>query len=343
MPQEGSTKDPCGDWAMKRRDFLKASVASAAYFSVSGLTLPPRTAQAALANLDGFVTVDLVAEVAQKTVATATTGATRDVNVPVWQFRDMAAPGPGRLTSGLQVRAGDVLTVNLTNSLDRPVNFVVPGLFPGPLETSPAVPPGGSATYTFRPTATGSYFYTDDVNGKIGQAMGLSGPLVVLPRGITNSVVVGGSEFSKQYTLMLSEMDSRLNTDIAAGRSFDMANYEPNYFFINGMSYPLTVSDPSTFINMKLNDLVAIRFINAGFIYYPMHFHGYHVNVVLRNRAKEAVVVSKDTVLVSVGECVDTELNVNQVGDYPMHSHYLPAVTANGVYPYGNMLLMRAV
>ena len=94
---------------------------------------------------------------------------------------------------------------------------------------------------------------------------------------------------------------------------------------------------------MKLNELVAIRFINAGFIYYPMHFHGYHVNVVLRNRAKEAVVVSKDTVLVSVGECVDTELNVNQVGDYPMHSHYLPAVTANGVYPYGNMLLMRAV
>jgi len=73
-----------------------------------------------------------------------------------------------------------------------------------------------------------------------------------------------------------------------------------------------------------------------------MHFHGYHVDVTLRNRVNEMRVVSKDSVQVLVGECVDTLLQVNQLGDYPVHSHYLPSVTANGVYPYGNMLLMRA-
>lgn len=318
---------------MQRRNFLKASVASAAYFSVSGLTLAlPQRAEAAL------VSINLVAEAVQKTVATPATGATANVNVTVWQFRDTTAPGPGRLASGMQVRVGDVVTVSLTNSLNRPINFVVPGL----LETSPAVAPGASATYTLKPTAAGSYFYTDNLNGQLGRAMGLAGPLVVLPRGTANSIFANGIPFTKQYTLLLGDLDSRLNTAIAAGGTFDMATYEPNYFFINGLSYPLTTSDPSTFLNMTLNESVAIRFINAGLIYYPMHFHGYHVDVTLRNRVNEARVVSKDSVQVLVGECVDTLLQVNQVGDYPVHSHYLPSVTANGIYPYGNMLLMRA-
>jgi len=339
----------CGERVMKRREFLKASAASAACFSMSGLTLAmPKWAEAAQTTRS---TINLVAEVAQKTVATAATGATANVLVPVWQFRDQAAPGPGLLASGIVGRTGDTITISLTNTLDRPINFVIPGM----LETSTPVAPGSSGTIAFVLRAPGSYFYTDGANGQLGRAMGLVGPLVVLPQQsglnslLSNPAVAPNAPaapnltlFDQQYTLLLHEMDSRLNSAIASGGTFDMATYEPNYFFINGLSYPATKSDPTTFIKMALAEVVAIRFINAGLIYYPMHFHGYHVDVVLRNRTQEKAVVSKDSVLVSVGECVDTLLEVNQVGAYPLHSHYMPAVTANGVYPFGNMLLLQA-
>ncbi len=91
---------------------------------------------------------------------------------------------------------------------------------------------------------------------------------------------------------------------------------------------------------------VAIRLINAGLITYPMHFHGYHVRVASRDRVPETAVVDKDTVLVGLNECVDVILPVTQAGVYPIHSHYVPAVTANGVYvnPYGGgLVVMSAV
>ena len=313
---------------MQRRNFLKASAASAACFSLSGLTLSlPGTAQAIEA-----VSINLVAESVEKTLVDG-------VTVQVWQFRDTDEPGPGRLASGLHARVGDFITVTLTNSLDRPISFVVPGM----LDTSSPVAPGATGRYVFRPTEAGSYFYTDGENGLIGRAMGLSGPLIVLPRGSSNALIANWTRFTKQYTLLLTEIDTRLNEAIESGGSFDTATYKPNYFFINGLSYPDTITNPSTFLEMALGESVAIRFLNAGLIFYPMHFHGFHVNVTLRDRRLETRVVAKDSVLVRVGECVDMMLNVNQVGDYPIHTHYLPAVTANGVYPKGNMLLMRAV
>lgn len=313
---------------MQRRDFLKATATSAACFSFSGLTLSlPGTAQAIEA-----VSITLVAESIEKTLVDGT-------KVRLWQFRDTDDPGPGLLASGLHARVGDFITVTLTNLLDWPISFVVPGM----LDVSTAVAPGATGSYVFRPTKAGSYFYTDGENGLIGRAMGLSGPLIVLPRGTANALTANWTRFVKQYTLLLTEIDSRLNEAISSGLTFDMATYKPNYFFINGLSYPDTKTNPSTFLDMALGDTVAIRFLNAGLIFYPMHFHGYHVNVTLRDRHLETRVVAKDSVLVKVGECVDMMLYVNQTGDYPIHSHYLPAVTANGVYPKGNMLLMRAV
>jgi len=121
-----------------------------------------------------------------------------------------------------------------------------------------------------------------------------------------------------------------------------MADYEPNYFFINGLSFPHTVMDGDTLIAMNVGENVALRFVNAGLIISPMHFHGYHVEVATRNRQVETAVIEKDTVPVNVDECVDVILPCNQPGAFPLHTHYVPGVTANGVYtnPHGGALLM---
>ena len=314
---------------MKRRDFLKASLIGAAGFAFSGLTLiAPRRTDAAVA-----VDVTFIARDDLKTMIDGT-------DIYVWQFNDPGGSGPGELTSGLLVSEGDKLNVTVENNLDFDINFVIPGV----LEKSPAVSQGNSHTYSFTAPAAGTYMYYDDFNGKIGRAMGLSGPMVVMPADSPNSLYSGGPAFDLQYTLVLNELDDRLNEAIYKGQSYDMADYEPNYFFANGISYPDTVYDDGTLVSMNVGDDVAIRFINTGMITSPMHFHGYHVNVTSRNRVPETTVVEKDTVFVDVGECVDVMLPVAQAGVYPLHTHFVPGVTANGTYlnPYGGALIVMS-
>ncbi|WP_297528290.1 multicopper oxidase domain-containing protein [Thiohalobacter sp.] len=312
---------------MKRRTFL-AGLAGSTAFAFSGLTaLAPRQAVA------GTVAVDLVAEGTYKTMVDG-------ASIYVWQFRDTAGSGPGALTSGLVVREGDTVNITVTNNLDRDINLAIPGV----MSNTAAVSPGGSRTYSFTAPAAGSYFYTDDLNGEIGKAMGLSGPLVVMPTDGSSTLYTGGPAFDRQYTLVLNELDDRLNAAVAAGGSYDMANYEPNYYFVNGLSYPDTKSDADTLVAMNVGEDVAIRFINTGCITYPQHFHGYHVNVISRNRVPETTAIEKDTTQVERDMCVDVILPVVQPGAYPLHTHYVPGVTANGVYlyPYGGALIVMS-
>jgi FtsP/CotA-like multicopper oxidase with cupredoxin domain len=315
---------------LNRRDFLRAGVLSTAAFSVSGLTRAfPRPGATEAIN------VTFVAERVVKSMIDGTP-------VPVWQFRDPAGVGPGDLTSGLVVQEGDSINVTVQNDLDRSINFVVPGAFSG----TPPVAPGNSRLYSFQAPPAGSYFYSDDANDEIARAMGLSGPLVVMPLGSSDTLYSGGPTFDRQFTLVLHELDDRLNEAVDDGQSFDMAGFEPNYFFANGLSYPDTAADADTLVSMNQGETVALRLINAGVITNPMHFHGYHVEVATRNRVPETVVVDKDTVPVDREECVDVILPVTQAGAFPLHTHFVPGVTANGVYvnPYGGaLIIMKAV
>jgi FtsP/CotA-like multicopper oxidase with cupredoxin domain len=311
---------------MKRREFLKAGGAGIGAFSLAGLigTLPRQTLAATL-------DLSLTAEQVNKSLVDGAT-------VPVWQFR-AATPGPGVLGAGLVANSGDVLNITLQNTLDRAINVAIPGL----LENARPCLPNSAQTYSVTLSTPGSFFMTDDVNGVLGRAMGLAAPLVVLPAGSPGQLVPGGPSFDRQYTLVMQELDDRANAAVAAAGVPDLDNYEPNYFFVNGLSYPDTTTDAETLLSTTVNERVALRFINAGLIYSSMHFHGYHVEVFSRNRNAQAVVVDKDTVLVAPGECVDLILPVTQPGRYPVHNHFLPAVTANGVYANGALLMIEAV
>ena len=315
---------------MDRREFTKSSVLAAGMVGLTGIaTMPSSRASAASTE------ISLAAEVTTKTMVDGT-------NLTVWQFRDLGGFGPGRLSSGLSVREDDPVTVTLYNDLDREVSLEIPGV----LDDTPRVAPGASNTYDFTAPSAGSYLFCDGVNGGLGRAMGLAGPMVVAPSDGANRLFQGGPAFDRQHILVLQELDDRVNRRVASGGDFDMAGFEPNYFFVNGLSYPHTTTDADTLISMNVGDKVALRFINAGLITNPMHFHGYHVEVVSRDRRPETAVVEKDTVPVGADECVDVILTCNQPGAYPLHTHYVPGVTANGVYvnPYGGALIvMNAV
>jgi len=314
---------------MQRRDFLKKSASGTMAFALSGLVLAPSSAQAA-----DTVVYNFTATEGMKTLID-------DVSIFTWSFVDLAGQsGPGSLPSGMVVSEGSTIEVNLTNTLDRAINFTIPGV----MGNTPSIVPGDSYTYTFLAPAAGSYIYTDDLNGFLGKAMGLAGPLVVVPADGTQTLYSGGPSFAQQYTLFMSDMDDRLNAAIQAGGTYNINDYEPNYYFANGLSYPDTKDYADTFVTMKVGTDVALRLICAGVIEYPMHFHGYHVNVISRNRILETEVINKDTPLVHPNEAVDVILSVNLAGVYPLHTHYVPGVTANGVYPnpYGGSLILMS-
>ena len=309
---------------MNRRDFIKTSLGAMA-FMASGLTLAPKRASAAT------VDITLIAEGAQKTMVDGTT-------LYVWQFTDPNGKGPGVLPSGMVLLEGDTVNLTIQNNLDRPINFTVEGTS---IQT-PNINPGDSYLFTFTAPAAGSYVYCDTANGFIGKAMGLAGPMVVMPADGSSTLYQGGPAFDRQYTIFLQDYDDRLNAAIANGGTYNIDDYLPNYYTVNGLSYPDTKSDGDTLITMNVGENVAIRLMNGGTIIYPMHFHGYHVNVISRNRTPVTDVIDKDTPNVGVGECVDVILPVIQAGAYPLHTHYVPGVTANGVYvnPYGGGLIV---
>jgi FtsP/CotA-like multicopper oxidase with cupredoxin domain len=313
-------------FVMNRREFVKSAAVTAGVFGFSGLTaFTPRRAFASIA------TFDLAAEASPKTLVDGT-------KLTVWQFRDLNGFGPGQLSAGMVIREGEPVDITLHNDLDRPVDFRIPGV----LTDGPSIAPGSSHTYSFKGPPAGTYLFHDAVNGDLGRAMGLAGPMVVTPPEGGNHLFTDGPTFDRQYTLVLHELDDRVNRAVASGGDFDMENYEPNYFFVNGLSYPNTIADDETLIAMNVGERVALRFVNAGLIISPMHFHGYHVEIATRNRQVETAVIDKDTVLVDVDECVDVILPCKQPGAYPLHTHYVPGVTANGVYvnPYGGALLV---
>lgn len=72
--------------------------------------------------------------------------------------------------------SGDVITVNVTNELDGPHAFSIPGM----VDTGP-IAPGATATVTFTAGAPGAHLYHDNLNPPVNRVMGLHGAFVVMP------------------------------------------------------------------------------------------------------------------------------------------------------------------
>jgi FtsP/CotA-like multicopper oxidase with cupredoxin domain len=101
----------------------------------------------------------------------------RDRQAPLWGY-DGTAPGPT-----LRVKRGDELRVRLVNELAEPTTIHwhglrLPNLMDGvPQLTQPAIAPGASFDYRFRPPDAGTFWYHAFVPGQVDG--GLHGALIV--------------------------------------------------------------------------------------------------------------------------------------------------------------------
>jgi FtsP/CotA-like multicopper oxidase with cupredoxin domain len=185
------------------------------------------------------------------------------VTAPVWGFAlkpdgvpctaptvEARVPGPV-----LDVAKDTDVTLTVHNALDDPVALDLPGL---DVAEGPAVAaPGGTASYTFRASAPGTYLYMSAADAGRQSAMGLHGALVVRSGAAGQAYDGGpGTAFDREAVMVLGEIDPDFNADPAG---FDMNEWAPSYWLINGKAYPQTADIPA-----QAGDRVLLRYVNPG-------------------------------------------------------------------------------
>lgn len=267
--------------------------------------------------------------------------------IPVWGFADaMDGPAsvPGPLLVGTQ---GETMEVVLHNAL--PAETVALA-FPGQdlLPDLAGVGTGGTVTYTFTLTEPGTYLYEAGLteNGVRQVAMGLVGAIVVRPA--TDPAWAyddATTAFDDEVLLVLGEIDPLLN---AAPGDFQMHEYDPRYWLINGQAYPDVPE-----IDVLPGQKVLLRTINAGLGSHWMGLLGMEQQIIAsdgRLRPGAYTVVSEN---LAAGQTMDALATVPlsavqdqrfALYDTNLMLHNASQRLASGDLAYGGMMtFLRAV
>lgn len=241
-------------------------------------------------------------------------------------------PGPM-----IRVTEGDQVRVIVKNDLPDPTTIhwhgvEVPNAMDGvPGVTQDPIQPGETFTYEFIAKPAGTFMYHSHYEGDVQVGAGLYAPFIIDPQEPeTNPPAV-------DEVLMISEWRM---TDGQTFAAMPMGGMEPNYFTINGKSFPATET-----ITVKKGDLVRLRFITIGQFIHPMHLHGFPFKVVATDGhpVPEVAQLTKDTISVAPGERYDVEFIAAETGQWMLHCHILHHTTNNNVEPGGLMLMINVV
>ncbi|MBI2906889.1 MAG: multicopper oxidase domain-containing protein [Chloroflexi bacterium] len=86
---------------------------------------------------------------------------------------DLPAETPG---PSIMARKGDTVNISVTNDLDEPHAFYIPGM----VDSGP-IAPGATWTGSFTANVSGAHLYYDNLNRPVNRMMGLYGALIVIP------------------------------------------------------------------------------------------------------------------------------------------------------------------
>ena len=221
--------------------------------------------------------------------------------------------------SVIKLAPGQTLNLKVVNQDTNPHNFQVQGQT---LSNAP-IPAGDSANYSFSFATEGTYIFYDDLSGQDNSYMGLTGLIDV-------QVFTG-----KRFYWNLKEHQSVWNFMLESGGSVNYANFDPDYFSVNGKSYPDLQSDTTAIINANVGETIRLVISNTGLHKHAIHFHGYHLEIKYSSKFPSHVGRVKDSFPIDPYESIILELIPDKTGTYPVHDHNLVAVTGAGEYPNG--------
>ncbi|MEW5935683.1 MAG: ferroxidase, partial [Bacillota bacterium] len=280
--------------------------------------------------------------------------------------------------------AGDVVLVTLRNAeLPVPVSLMFPGQTqvlarrPGTrwkpvspryeagrmVSLTDALDPGPDRwiMYHFRAGKPGVYLYQSGTAPAVQVQMGLYGLIVVRPPGFdrpsspdyrTAYGARTGTGFDVERLLVLGEVDSAMHARVAAGDEFSVLDFAPDYWVINGRSYPDTDRpdyDPDlphqplgSAVMASPGQRILLRLVNAGFLNHTVTLGGLHGRVVAEDAFPLAspaldTTYEKTAVTLGAGQSVDVIVTPDHPGEHYLRTRdYLRIVNVSS-FPGGMM------
>ena len=169
--------------------------------------------------------------------------------VDVWGY-SLAEGDPAQVPGPvLTVTQNTCVQVILHNGLAEATSLALHGQ--GLAADTAGAAPSGSKSYTFLADRPGTFLYEAGLtaNGARQVAMGLYGALIVQPAAAPTT-------YTSEAVLVLHEIDPDLN---AAPDTFNMGEYHPRFWLINGQAYPNIPAVP-----MAGGSTALLRYVNAG-------------------------------------------------------------------------------
>ena len=243
-------------------------------------------------------------------------------------------PGPE-----LRIPYGQRVRIEVTNELPEPTTvhwhgIAVPNAMDGvPGVTQDPIEPGETFTYEFdaipagRASEGGTFFYHSHFEEDRQVGLGLSGPLVIEPPS--------PERYDVERTVMINEW----NVDVARSETrppMEMEGMLPNFFTLNGKSYPATET-----IQVDRGDRVLLRVVGAGQFTHPMHLHGTDFEIVAKDGHPVAGEPQRaDVVQIAPGERYDLAFTATEPGKWIFHCHIGHHLTNDGDDPGGLILTL---
>lgn len=273
-------------------------------------------------------------------------------SIYIWGFTDREGgaaqlPGPTIIVKQKASPVKTFLDVNLTNNISEPVSLLFPGQSEVRVNGRPVQPgyqngrlvsftnhalPGETISYRVTLDSPGTFLYESGSYPHKQVHMGLYGAIIVRPpdfmphHGVHRTAYGGGTgtEFDREYLLIVNELDPDLHRAVEYGHPYDISKLKFRYWTINGRcsndtmlpdNMPHLPSQPyGSMVMMEPGEKVLLRYAGAGFDNHPLHPHGNHTRLVgldgrlLQNRSGSRTTdlsYKRFTVLTGAGQTYD--------------------------------------
>jgi len=231
------------------------------------------------------------------------------------------------------------------------------------------VMPGQSRTYNMKPRQTGTMAYHCHVQTDKHVLMGLIGMFIVeenKPNNWVQTFNVGAGhvrhssvgikeEFDREYDLQYIEMDKELHALVQQSndprllakqmnRVYNMTERVPEYFLLNGRSWPYTLRE--SLVIVKPDENIKMRVFNSGDMLMSLHTHGHKATITHYDGVEHNLLaqITRDVYMLGAAQRVDLKLNTTDdglhsygEGIWVFHDHNEIRVTTDGMHPGGDI------
>lgn len=144
--------------------------------------------------------------------------------------------------------------------------------------------------------------------------------------------------FFHNYESFLKAVESGWRPPYTQGNA-EATTLNPQFFAINGKSYPATMTTEHLYI--RRGEFIRVRLVNAGFLDHHMHLHGHQFWKVAEDGNPLPQPYRLNTVPVTPGKTVDIVVYGDNPGFWDFHDHNDLRTRNNGVSPGGMITMLE--